>query len=437
MNIIAKIAALKMFYLVYFLGLVLIGLPIVYVLLLAPGLDLAQNGQWAFFPMLLQRLWNGVDSFALMALPFFVLAGELMSAGGVTVRIVTFAESLIGHFRGGLGHVCVLASVMLSGGSGSAVADASALGGMLIPAMQKMKYPDGISAAIIASAGILAPIIPPSGLMIMYAFVENCSVAAMFAGGIIPGLMIAGSLMLVIGLRARSGVFPDPKPRASWAERGQAAKKAILPLGTPVILMGGILGGIMTATEAAAIAAFYALLLGVFYTREIKPSQLPRIFANSAISSAKILILVGAAVAFASVVSLRHTPQMLGSALVAITDNPHLLFLLVNITLLGVGCIMDAGPTILILGPILAPAMQQVGIDPIHFGVVMVVNLTIGLITPPMGLVLFVTQGISGVSLDKLVKEMLPFFGVLAVVLCIISNFPETVLFLPKAWGLM
>ena len=206
----------------------------------------------------------------------------------------------------------------------------------------------------------------------------------------------------------------------------------------------GVLSSVVIGAAALFVSntyggptVLYALLLGVFYTREIKPSQLPRIFAGSAIASAKILILVGAAVAFASVVSLRHTPQMLGSALVALTSDPHLLFLLVNVTLLLVGCIMDAGPTILILGPILAPAMEAVGIDPIHFGVVMVINLTIGLITPPMGLVLFVTQGISGVSLDKLVKEMLPFFFVLAILLCVFSYFPELVLFLPKAWGLM
>lgn len=437
MNIIAKIAALKLFYLVYFLGFILLGMPIVYVLLLAPGLDLFQHGQKAFFPLLMQRWWSGIDSFALMALPFFVLAGDLMSAGGVTVRIVRFAETLIGHKRGGLGHVCILSSVMLAGGSGSAVADASALGGMLIPAMRRMRYPDAISAAIIASAGILAPIIPPSGLMIMYAFVQNCSVAAMFAGGIIPGLMIAGGLMLVIAIRARSGVFPDAKPRASAKERWDATKKAILPLGTPVILMGGILGGIMTATEAAAIAALYALVLGVFYTREIKPSMLPKIFTQSAIASAKILLIVGAAVAFASVVSLRQTPSMLGNALVEVTSNPAILFFLINLTLLVVGCIMDAGPTILILGPILAPAMASVGIDPVHFGVVMVCNLTIGLVTPPMGLVLFVTQGISGVKMDEMVKEMLPFFGIMFFVLMLISYFPQLVLFLPKAWGLM
>ncbi len=433
----APLIASKIVYLFFFFLMIALGLPIVYVLLLAPGLDLAIAGQFNFFPLLTQRLWNGVDSFALMALPFFVLAGELMSAGGVTVRMVRFAESLIGHFRGGLAHVCVLASVMLSGGSGSAVADASALGSMLIPAMNKLKYPKGVSAAVIASSGILAPIIPPSGLMIMYAFVQNTSIAAMFAGGIVPGLMMAGAMMLVIYIKARQGVFPPPRPRATSEEKLTSAKEALLPLGTPVILMGGILLGIMTPTEAAAIAAAYALILGVFYTKEIKPGDLMGIFKRSAVSSASILILVGAAVSFAALVSLRQTPTMLGNWLTTVTDNPYLLFFLINITLLLVGCIMDAGPTILILGPILAPTMIKLGIDPVHFGVVMVTNLTIGLITPPMGLVLFVMQGISGLPMNQLVKEIIPFFASVLIVLFLITMFPDLVLFLPRAWGLM
>ncbi len=435
--LLAPLITAKVVYLLFFFLTIAWGLPIVYVLLLAPGIDLAVSNQYNFFPLLTQRLWNGVDSFALMALPFFILAGELMSAGGVTIRMVRFAESLIGHLRGGLAHVCVLASVMLSGGSGSAVADASALGSMLVPAMNKLKYPAGISAAVIASAGILAPIIPPSGLMIMYAFVQNTSVAAMFAGGIVPGLLMAGSMMLVIYLKARKGYFPPPKPKASKEEKISSVKEAILPLGTPVILMGGILLGIMTPTEAAAIAAAYALILGVFYTKEIKAGDLPRIFRKSALASASILILVGAAVAFASIVSLRQTPGMLGNWLTTMTSDPYLLFFLINITLLLIGCIMDAGPTILILAPILAPTMIRLGIDPVHFGVVMVTNLTIGLITPPMGLVLFVTQGISNLKMNELVKEIIPFFGAVLLVLMAITFFPSLVLFLPRAWGLM
>ncbi|MDL2271474.1 TRAP transporter large permease [Desulfovibrio sp. OttesenSCG-928-I05] len=435
-SIYATIAGLKMFYLAFFLFFLAFGVPIVYVMLLAPGIDLAMHGQTRFFAMLIQRWVSGIDSFPLMALPFFILAGDFMSAGGVTIRMVRFAESLIGHLRAGLAHVCVLASVMLAGGSGSAVADASALGSMLIPAMNKLKYPAGFSAAVVSAAGILAPIIPPSGLMIMYAFIQNVSVAAMFAGGIIPGLLMAGAMMAVIALKARTGIFPPPKPRAPLTEVWASFRQAILPMGTPIILLGGILGGIMTPTEAAGIAAAYALLLGLFYTKEIKFADLPRLFSGAAFASAKILLLVGAAVAFASVVSLRQTPQMMGAFLVSITDDPLLLFFIINLFLLGVGCIMDAGPTILILAPILAPVMTSVGVDPVHFAVVMVINLTIGLITPPMGLVLFVTAGISRLGIDVITRNIIGLFLANVGVVFLITYFPQLVLWLPTVTGI-
>lgn len=435
-SIVASIVKLKLFYLVFFLFFLVIGVPIVFVMLLAPGLDLYINNQTNFFNMLIQRWVSGIDSFPLMALPFFILAGDFMAAGGVTMRIVRFAESLIGHFRAGLAHVCVLSSVMLSGGSGSAVADASALGAMLIPAMNKLKYPKAFSAAVVASAGILAPIIPPSGIMIIYAFIQNVSVAAMFAGGIIPGLMLALGMMTVIMIKARSGIFPDPKPKANMQEIGLSFRRAILPLGTPVILLGGILGGLMTPTEAAGIAAGYSLLLGLFYTREIKYKDLPKLFSNAALASAKILLLVGAAVAFASIVSLRQTPQMVSNTLISITDNPYLLFFIINIFLLLVGCIMDAGPAILILAPILAPVVTKLGIDPVHFAVVMCINLTIGLITPPMGLVLFVMAGISRQGMDNLTKGILPLLTANIIVLFLITFIPGLVLWIPTLTGL-
>ncbi|MDR1518546.1 MAG: TRAP transporter large permease [Planctomycetota bacterium] len=427
---------MKLFYLVFFLSFLVLGIPIVFVMLLAPGLDLFLHGQTNFFNMLIQRWVGGIDSFPLMALPFFILAGDFMAAGGVTMRIVRFAESLIGHLRAGLAHVCVLSSVMLAGGSGSAVADASALGSMLIPAMNKLNYPRSFSAAVVASAGILAPIIPPSGIMIIYAFIQNVSVAAMFAGGIIPGLIMAGGMMLVIMLKSRGGLFPDPKPRANIQEVWISFRRAMLPLGTPVILLGGILGGLMTPTEAAGIAAAYSLLLGLLYTREIKLADLPRLFSGAALASAKILLLVGAAVAFASIVSLRQTPQMVGSALVSVTDNPYLLFLIINIFLLLVGCVMDAGPAILILAPILAPVITKLGIDPIHFAVVMCINLTIGLITPPVGLVLFVMSGISHQGLDSLTKGIIPLLISNITTLMLITFFPGLVLWIPRLTGL-
>jgi TRAP-type transport system large permease protein len=422
-------------YLWLFLGLMAIGTPIVFVLLLAPGLTMIIEGQVVFINLLLQRLFAGMDSFPLMALPFFILAGELMTAGGVTTRIVKFAECFVGHRRAGLGQVSILSSLMLAGGSGSAVADSSALGSVMIPGMKQSGYTAAFSGAITAASAVLASIIPPSGLFILYAFIMQVSVAAMFAGGIVPGLIIGFGLMVVMAIMARIQTFPTPLERATWAETGRAFNSAFMPLLTPVILIGGIVGGIFTPTEGAAVAAFYALILGLFITREIKLAQLVEIFGTSALRSAIILLLVGAAVSFASLVSLKGTPQLVSGFVLGITQDPLLLFFLVVIFLLGIGTIMDAGPAILILAPLLQPVMVSVGVDPIHFAVVMSVTLILGLITPPMGLVLFVCSGIANERVERIAWVLMPYFIFEVAVVFALVYFPGLVLWLPRAMG--
>jgi TRAP-type transport system large permease protein len=422
-------------YLWLFLGLMAIGTPIVFVLMLAPGLTMIIEGQVVFINLLLQRLFAGMDSFPLMALPFFILAGELMTAGGVTTRIVKFAECFVGHRRAGLGQVSILSSLMLAGGSGSAVADSSALGSVMIPGMKQSGYTAAFSGAITAASAVLASIIPPSGLFILYAFIMQVSVAAMFAGGIVPGLIIGFGLMVVMAIMARIQTFPTPLERATWAETGRAFNSAFMPLLTPVILIGGIVGGIFTPTEGAAVAAFYALILGLFITREIKLAQLVEIFGTSALRSAIILLLVGAAVSFASLVSLKGTPQLVSGFVLGITQDPLLLFVLVVIFLLGIGTIMDAGPAILILAPLLQPVMVSVGVDPIHFAVVMSVTLILGLITPPMGLVLFVCSGIANERVERIAWVLMPYFLFEVAVVFALVYFPGLVLWLPRAMG--
>jgi tripartite ATP-independent transporter DctM subunit len=422
-------------YLWLFLGLMAIGMPIVFVLLLAPGLTMVLEGQVVFINLLLQRLFAGMDSFPLMALPFFILAGELMTAGGVTTRIVKFAECFVGHRRAGLGQVSILSSLMMAGGSGSAVADSSALGSVMIPGMKQSGYTAAFSGAITAASAVLASIIPPSGLFILYAFIMQVSVAAMFAGGIVPGLIIGFGLMIVMAIMARIQEFPEPLERATWAETGRAFSTAFMPLLTPVILIGGIVGGIFTPTEGAAVAAFYALILGLFITREITFAQLPKIFGDSALRSAIILLLVGAAVSFASLVSLKGTPQLVSGFVLGITEDPLMLFFIIVIFLLGIGTIMDAGPAILILAPLLQPVMVSVGVDPIHFAVVMSVTLILGLITPPMGLVLFVCSGISGERVERIAWVLMPYFLFEVAVVFALVYFPGLVLWLPRVMG--
>ena len=421
---------------VYIFGfLLIIGTPIVFVMLLAPGATLLSEGDLRFLNMLVQRLFAGMDSFPLMALPFFILAGELMTAGGITTRIVRFAETFVAHRKAGLGQVSVSSSIMLAGGSGSAVADASALGGVMIPGMHQAGYTRSFSAAITAASAVLASIIPPSGLMILYAFIMNVSVAAMFAAAIIPGLIIGFGLMIVVAIVARFRSFPDPAERATWGDVARESKRAILPLLTPIILIGGIVGGVFTPTEGAAVAAFYALILGVLITREIRLTDLPRLFGNAALRSAVILLLVGAAVSFASLVSLKGTPQLVSGLVLGITDDPLLLFFVIVALLLAVGTIMDAGPAILILGPILAPMMINLGIHPIHFAVVMCIVLIIGLITPPLGLVLFVVSGISGERIERISWDLIPYFLFEVAVVGALILFPELVLWLPRVLG--
>ena len=421
---------------VYIFGfLLIIGTPIVFVMLLAPGATLLIEGDLRFLNMLVQRLFAGMDSFPLMALPFFILAGELMTAGGITTRIVRFAETFVAHRKAGLGQVSVSSSIMLAGGSGSAVADASALGGVMIPGMHQAGYTRSFSAAITAASAVLASIIPPSGLMILYAFIMNVSVAAMFAAAIIPGLIIGFGLMIVVAIVARFRSFPDPAERATWGDVARESKRAILPLLTPIILIGGIVGGVFTPTEGAAVAAFYALILGVLITREIRLTDLPRLFGNAALRSAVILLLVGAAVSFASLVSLKGTPQLVSGLVLGITDDPLLLFFVIVALLLAVGTIMDAGPAILILGPILAPVMIDLGIHPIHFAVVMCIVLIIGLITPPLGLVLFVVSGISGERIERISWDLIPYFLFEVAVVGALILFPELVLWLPRVLG--
>ncbi|MDJ0684995.1 MAG: TRAP transporter large permease [Alphaproteobacteria bacterium] len=419
-----------------FLFLLLIGAPVFFAMLAAPGAMLLVEGMNRDLALMYRNIFNGIDSFPLMAIPFFMLAGELMNKGGITMRLVAFSQSLMGHLRGGLAHVNVLSSMLFAGLSGSAVADTSALGSMLIPAMEKNGYSRKFAAAITAASSVIGPIIPPSGIMIIYAYVMEVSVAALFAGGILPGIMVGGGLMLVTAFMARSGDFPIASERASWGERGQAFWKAILPLMTPVIILGGILGGVFTPTEASAVAVAYALFIGFFFLRTLKLSDLPPIFLRAALTSSVVLLLVGAAMAFKTVVSLSHVAEDMASWILTLSQNPYLLLFLINILLFIVGMFLDAGPAIIILGPILGPIFVQLGIDPIHFAIIMSVNLTVGLATPPMGLVLFVASSVSGVRVEQISKAILPFLAVEILVIFLITYVPAISLGVPRLLGL-
>lgn len=413
------------------------GTPVIFALLLGPGLSLLLDGELRYVPALLARFYNGIDSFPLLAVPFFILAGEIMNAGGITTSIVRFAQSLVGHVRGGLAQVNVLSSMIFAGISGSAVADASALGKMLIPAMEREGYPRPFASAVTAAAAVIGPVIPPSGIMVLYGFVMNVSVGALFAAGVVPGVIIGLGLMGTIRLLAKRYNLPAAKPRATWGERATAFRGAWLAMLLPVILLGGMLSGVFTATEAACVAVAYALFVTIFVTRNVRRRELFTIFKNTALQSGAILLLVGAAVTLGWLVTVSGLAKGIADAMLLITDDVSTLLFLVNVLLFIVGMFLDAGPAILILGPVLSPVFVGLGVDPVHFAIIMCVNLTIGLATPPMGLLLFVTASVAREKIENIVRALLPFLAVEILVIFVITYFPSLVLTLPRALGLM
>ena len=423
------------FFLPLFLLFLMIGLPVFFGLLAAPGLLLWLNDQPRDLALLYRNVYNGIDSFPLMAIPFLMLAAGLMNRGGITARLVEFSQALMGHLRGGLAHVNVLSSMLFAGMSSSAVADTSAIGSMLIPAMEKNGYTRKFSAAITAASSVIGPIIPPSGIMIIYAYVMGESVAALFLAGAIPGILVGLGLMLMIYFMAKRYDFPAATKKASWSERRHASIKAFFPLLTPIIILGGFLSGIFTPTEACAVAAAYALIVSLFILKSMTIQDLPRVLMQAAMASSIVLLLVGAAMAFKTVVSLSHAPEILAAWILTLSDNPLILLFLINLFLLFVGMFLDAGPAIIILAPILGPIFTDLGIHPIHFAIIMSVNVTVGLATPPMGLVLFVASSVSGERIETISKAILPFLAVEILVIFLVTYIEELSLAVPRYFG--
>ena len=418
-----------------FLLFLMIGLPVFFGLLAAPGILLWLNGQPRDLALLYRNVYNGMDSFPLMAIPFFMLAGFLMNRGGITTRLVEFSQAIMGHFRGGLAHVNILSSMLFAGLSGSAVADTSAIGSMLIPAMVKNGYTRKFSAAITAASSVIGPIIPPSGIMIIYSYVMGESVAALFLAGIVPGILVGLGLMFMTWVMAQRYDFPVATKRFTWSERGNASLKAFFPLLTPVIILGGILGGIFTPTEASAVAVAYSLIISLFILKSMGIRDLPKVLTEAAMTSSVVLLLVGAAMAFKTVVSLSHAPEILAEWILTLSENPLILLFLINLLLFLVGMFLDAGPAIIILAPILGPIFINLGVHPVHFAIIMSVNLTVGLATPPMGLVLFVASSVSGERIESISKAILPFLAVEVVVIFMITYIPAVSLAIPRYFG--
>lgn len=417
-----------------FMGLSLLGLPIAFamgvaalVALLASGVDLS---------MVPQRMMHAVNSFPLMSIPFFMLAGELMIKAGIVERLIALANTVVGRVRGGLAHVTMLSGAGLATVSGAAVSDASALSATLVPSLSKA-YDKGFAAAIVAAAANLGPIIPPSGAMIVYAFMagSSVSVGGMFMAGVVPGLIITvGFIALCSWIATRRGWAVTGDPFRLKAVLAELRRSAIV-LAMPIVVIGGIVGGAFTATEGSAIAVVYSAALGFFVTRSLKVKDLPGIVTRAAITTA----MVGALIAFASVITYLMTvdllPQKLTVLLKAITDSPLAYMALVAVLLFIVGMFLESNAAYIMLVPLLHPIAIQYGIDPLHFGFLFVLNLVIGMLTPPVGVVLFVVSGVSKVRMRELVANVWPFIALMYAVLVACMLFPPLVTALPRALG--
>ena len=404
---------------------ILLGLPVAFALLLS-SMALMVHMDLFSSDILAQSLVNGVDSFPLLAIPFFLIAGEVMSSGGLSVRIVNLATTYVGHRKGGLGYVAILTSILLAGLSGSAVADAAAIVSILYPMMKAAKYPEGTSMGLLASGGIIAPVIPPSLPLILVGVAGGISIKNLFLGGIVPGLLMGVTLMLVWSALVRKEDL-TVAPKASKADKRAALKDGIWALFLPFIIIGGIRFGVFTPTEAAVVAAVYAIFVSAIVYRELTLKKFYKVLLNAGRSTAMVMFLVGCAMVAAWLITVAQLPQQLAELLGPLVDSPRLLMAVIMILVLCVGMVMDLSPTILILVPLLMPIIKMAGIDPVYFGLMFVINTSIGLITPPVGTVLNVVCGVARVPMSTAVKGVLPFIGAYMVLLALFVAFPSII----------
>lgn len=421
--------------------LILIGTPVFVSLGFAGaiGLIIISMGQAFGDPLIAipQSLYSGIGFFPLLAIPLFILAGEIMSRSGITGRLVKFSVMLIGRMPASLANANILSSMFFGGITGSAQADTSAVGGVLIPAMVKEGYSKEIAVAVTASSSTVGPIIPPSIIMVIYGVSVGTSIGALFTAGVIPGILIGCSLILTVMVLNRKHKFPKRTDTIPFREKLIITRDAIWPLGMPAIIVGGILGGVVTPTEAGALAVLYSLVFGYAIQRSLVLSDLPKMLRHTAMLTAAVMLIISCAKILSYVFTVYQMPVLLGEFFQTATGSPLVFLLLVNVLLLIIGTFMDGGASVIILAPILAPIAVSYGIDPIHFGVIMVLNLIIGQGTPPLGLCLFIASSIAGLPVERGAKAILPFITAEVIVLFAVTYLPWISLTLPRYFGFL
>ncbi len=420
-----------------FLTLLLMGVPVAWSIAISSLLTMMVS--IPFIPALTtvsQRIGTGLDSFALLAIPFFVLSGQLMNKGGIAHRLIDFAKTLVGSLPGGLALINVIAAMLMGSIAGSAMASASAMGSILGPEMEKEGYSKEFGAAVNITSSTVGLIIPPSNVLIVYSLASGgVSIAALFIAGYIPGILTGLLLMIVASFWAKKKGYKVGK-RSTLKEVGKTFIKAFPSLMLLFVIIGGIVGGLFTATEASAVAVLYTLLLG-FYYKEIKIKDIPEILLDSCGTTAIVMLLIGASMSMSWVMSYENIPQDISNLLLSLSDNPVVILLIINLLLLFVGIFMDMTPAVLIFTPIFLPIITELGMDPIQFGIVLVLNLCVGLCTPPVGSVLFVGVGVANTTIEKVVKPLLPLFFAMIVSLFLVTYFSELSLWLPRMFGLL
>jgi tripartite ATP-independent transporter DctM subunit len=422
--------------LISFLLLLSIGTPVAWSIIISSLFTLFVS--IPFLPALTtisQRMATGIDSFALLAIPFFILSGELMNSGGVAQRLVSFAKALVGFLPGGLALINIISAMLMGSVAGSAMASASAMGSILGPEMEKEGYSRGFGVAINITSATTGLVIPPSNVLIVYSLASGgASIAALFLAGYIPGILTGLFLMIVAMLWAKKKNFKTGK-REPLKKVLNSFVQAFPSLMLLIVVIGGIVSGVFTATEASAIAVIYTLVLGFFY-KEITLKNLPSILLKSSITTAIVMFLIGASMSMSWVLSFENIPEMISSGILSLSDNKIVILLLINLTLLFVGIFMDMTPAVLIFTPIFLPIVTQLGIDPVHFGIIMILNLCIGLCTPPVGSVLFVGVGVANTSIQKVIKPLIPLFLAMIISLLLVTYIPALSLWLPSIFDL-
>jgi tripartite ATP-independent transporter DctM subunit len=421
--------------LVLFFGMILIGVPISFAMISISGAYFLLGPIPSFVDLLPQKIFEGIDFIVLTAIPFFLLAGELMNRSGMAERLMHFSNLVIGRVRGGFAYVNVLASLLFSGLTGVAVGDIAALGKVEVTAMEKAGYTRPFAAAVTVASSLVGPIIPPSGIIILYCAIMHVSVGAMFLAALIPGVLMAAADMLVIGSQAKRRNFPKSEVKRNLPDFVVGTKDAALALIMPFVLIGGIVGGIMTPTEAAAVAVLYALIVGVVLYRALSLRDIYRIFVSSSFDAARLLFMIGAALTMTWIFALEDFAGRVAVWFAYLEGSPLLLILAINVLFLILGMFMDAALVLILFGPIVAPLAYGVGVSPTQLGIMLIVNVTVGLATPPLGNVLFAMCSVVQLRLNDLVRELLPFLAVKFVLLIVIGMFPFLTNAIPAYFG--